>query len=113
MKNCHSERTGCHPERSEGSARSLVRLAILSFAIAACAHQPPSTMSSSGPSGGELSRDEQIRQTLNRLTFGARPGDAAAVRAMGVDQWINLQLSPAKISDASLDAVLAGMETQH
>jgi uncharacterized protein (DUF1800 family) len=31
---------------------------------------------------------------------------------MGVDQWIDLQLTPAKIPDAATDAVLAGMETQ-
>jgi uncharacterized protein (DUF1800 family) len=65
-----------------------------------------------GSAGSELSHDEQVRQTLNRLTFGARPGDAAAVDAMGVDRWIDLQLSPSRISDASTDAVLAGLETQ-
>src|ERR1035437_2988563 len=34
---------------------------------------------------------EQVNHVLNRLTFGARPGDAEAVRAMGVDRWIDLQ----------------------
>jgi uncharacterized protein (DUF1800 family) len=91
-------------------------IAMVSLVIAACAHQAPSaaaTMSSTAPSGGrELTRDEQVRQTLNRLTFGARPGDADVVASMGVDRWIDIQLSPSRVSDATMDAVLAGMETQ-
>ncbi len=38
---------------------------------------------------------------LNRLTFGARPGDLETVMAMGVDRWINAQLNPETISDSS------------
>jgi uncharacterized protein (DUF1800 family) len=51
----------------------------------------------------ELPADQQIVQALNRLTFGPRPGDAQKVRAMGLDKWIELQLHPEKIADASLD----------
>ena len=42
---------------------------------------------------------------LNRLTFGARPGDAEKVRAMGIDKWIDLQLHPERISDPAADAL--------
>src|ERR1051325_5939948 len=55
----------------------------------------------------ELLPDEQVQHVLNRLAFGARPGDAAAVRAMGVDKWIARQLDPEKIDDARASAVLA------
>ncbi len=93
-----------------------LRIALVSLVLAACAHATPSTspeMSPSSRSGpGDLTRDERIRQVLNRLSFGARPGDADAVAAMGVDRWIDAQLSPASISDATADAVLASMETQ-
>ena len=93
-----------------------LRIALVPLVLAACAHQAPSSRPDMSPNArigaGDLTRDEQIRQTLNRLTFGPRPGDAAAVASMGVERWIELQLSPANIPDAAADAVLAGMETQ-
>ena len=48
---------------------------------------------------------------LNRLTFGSRPGDVQQVMAMGVDQWIDLQLHPKKIDDSALDARLEPLRT--
>lgn len=59
--------------------------------------------------------DEQKRavHALNRLTFGARPGDVQQVMATGVDRWIDLQLHPDKISDAGIDARLQPLRTLH
>ena len=54
----------------------------------------------------ELLPDEQVQQVLNRLTFGARPGDAERVRAMGVDNWIDRQLHPERIDDARADSLM-------
>jgi len=51
----------------------------------------------------ELPADQQIIQALNRLTFGARPGDAQKVRAIGLDNWIDQQLHPGKINDDALN----------
>src|SRR5271154_5133267 len=48
---------------------------------------------------------------LNRLTFGPRPGDVQRVMAMGVDQWIDLQLHPKKIDDSALEARLEPLRT--
>jgi uncharacterized protein (DUF1800 family) len=48
---------------------------------------------------------------LNRLTFGPRPGDIQKVVAMGVDQWIDLQLHPDKIADSDIEARLAPFRT--
>lgn len=56
---------------------------------------------------GELLPDEQVQHILNRLAFGARPGDVAAVRAMGVNRWIQQQLRPEAINDARADALTA------
>ena len=50
---------------------------------------------------------------LNRLTFGPRPGDIQKVTAMGVDQWIDLQLHPEKIPDNAIEARLAAFRTLH
>lgn len=58
----------------------------------------------------EQTADQQVQQVLNRLAFGARPGDVARVRAMGVDQWIALQLAPDRIDDRATDTVLASYE---
>ncbi|MGA9557489.1 MAG: DUF1800 family protein, partial [Terriglobales bacterium] len=57
--------------------------------------------------------DDQKRalHALNRLTFGARPGDAERVTQLGVDKWIDLQLHPEKIDDSALDARLASFRT--
>ena len=59
--------------------------------------------------------NEQKRavHALNRLTFGARPGDVQQVMAMGVDRWIDLQLHPEKISDAALQARIEPFRTLH
>jgi uncharacterized protein (DUF1800 family) len=48
---------------------------------------------------------------LNRLTFGARPGDVQSVMAIGVDQWIDLQLHPERIDDRALAAHLEPLRT--
>jgi uncharacterized protein (DUF1800 family) len=48
----------------------------------------------------KLDPDKQIAHVLNRLTFGARPGDAAEVRRLGVDKWIDLQLHPERVPES-------------
>src|SRR5258706_222889 len=52
----------------------------------------------------ELPADQQIIQALNRLTFGAKPGDILKVRAIGLDKWIDQQLQPEKINDDPMNA---------
>src|SRR5207302_8159219 len=48
---------------------------------------------------------------LNRLGFGARPGDVERVKAFGVDNYINAQLFPEKIDDSATEARLQNLET--
>ena len=55
----------------------------------------------------ELPADQQIIQALNRLTFGAKPGDILKVRAIGLDNWIDQQLHPEKINDDALNSFVA------
>jgi uncharacterized protein (DUF1800 family) len=55
----------------------------------------------------ELPADQQIIQALNRLGFGARPGDAQKVRAVGLDKWIDQQLHPDKINDDAMNAFVS------
>jgi uncharacterized protein (DUF1800 family) len=67
---------------------------------------PAPTATAVAVHNGDMLPDEQVQQVLNRLTFGARPGDAEKVRAMGIDKWIDLQLHPERISDASADSLM-------
>ncbi|MEO7998214.1 MAG: DUF1800 domain-containing protein [Gemmatimonadaceae bacterium] len=59
----------------------------------------------------EQTADQQVQHVLSRLAFGARPGDVQAVRDMGVDKWIALQLEPQKINDAAMDSFLKHFPT--
>ena len=47
----------------------------------------------------QISDDDRIRQALNRLTFGPRPGDLEQVKAIGLKKWIGLQLHPERIPE--------------
>ncbi len=55
----------------------------------------------------ELAADQQVIHALNRLTFGARPGDVQRVRSLGLDKWIEQQLRPEQIDDSSLQTFLS------
>jgi uncharacterized protein (DUF1800 family) len=46
-----------------------------------------------------LTEDQRIVHVLNRLGFGARPGDIERVKAIGLENYINQQLNPDKITD--------------
>ncbi len=52
-----------------------------------------------GAHSPNLSKDEQVIHALNRLTFGPRPSDVAAIRKMGLKKWIDLQLHPERIAE--------------
>lgn len=52
----------------------------------------------------EQTADQQVLHALNRLAFGARPGDVQAVRTLGVDRWIAAQLEPRRVADAAGDS---------
>jgi uncharacterized protein (DUF1800 family) len=59
----------------------------------------------------EQTADQQVRHVLNRLAFGARPGDAERVRAMGVDRWIAMQLQPSRIRDTAVERIAGALPT--
>jgi len=59
-----------------------------------------------------LSKDQQILQVVNRLTFGPRPGDIDEIRRLGVDKWLDLQLHPDRIPENPvLEEKLRPLET--
>lgn len=63
------------------------------------------------PADTSAAEQKRAVHALNRLTFGSRPGDVQQVMAMGVDRWIDLQLHPEKIDDATMESRLAVFRT--
>ena len=70
--------------------------------------QTPATLQtrSAGTSKTQLQGDEKILQTLNRFTYGPRPGDLEKLRSVGLNAWFQSQLNPQSIDDSALDARL-------
>src|SRR6266511_1473062 len=58
-----------------------------------------------------LTEEQRILHVLNRLGFGARPGDIERVKAMGLENYINQQLNPEKITDSLADAKTKNLST--
>src|SRR5882757_4796894 len=54
----------------------------------------------------QIQGEQRVLHALNRFTFGPRPGDIAAVQAMGLKRWFEQQLNPASIDDSALEARL-------
>jgi uncharacterized protein (DUF1800 family) len=76
----------------------------------AAAGGPPASAPGKRVSDAPLTEDQKIVHVLNRLGFGPRPGDVARVRAMGLDRYIALQLTPERIDDAAVEARLAPLD---
>jgi uncharacterized protein (DUF1800 family) len=55
----------------------------------------------------QIQGQERVLHALNRFTFGPRPGDVAAVQAMGLKGWFDRQLNPLSIDDSALEERLA------
>src|SRR5437667_7553852 len=51
-----------------------------------------------------LTEDQRILHVLNRLGYGARPGDVERVKTMGIANYINQQLHPESIADPVAEA---------
>ena len=55
----------------------------------------------------ELTEDQAILHSLNRLAYGPRPGDVEHVRDIGLEKWIEQQLNPETIDDSALNQRLS------
>jgi uncharacterized protein (DUF1800 family) len=86
-------------------AAVLSMLALLSstFLLGASAQQKQQALKQ------RLNEDQLILHVLNRLGFGARPGDVERVKAMGVENYIKQQLNPAGIADEVADAKIRNL----
>ena len=81
---------------------SALALLVTSFAaVSGQSMKPKSTAKA-----GKLSEEQRIVHVLNRLGFGARPGDIERVKAIGLEKYIEQQLNPDKIDDSATEAKL-------
>jgi uncharacterized protein (DUF1800 family) len=104
--------------QSRRAARGVLLGAFGIGSLAACASggqttsaDPTRTPSAADVAAREQTADQQVQHVLNRLAFGPRPGDAAAVRSLGVDAWIARQLEPQRIADDATDRFVAQFAT--
>ena len=84
---------------------------ILLLASAFCAQMALGKKKDKPAPPSQMSEQKRAVHALNRLSFGPRPGDVDRVMAMGVDQWIDEQLHPARVDDSALSARLAPLRT--
>ncbi len=60
----------------------------------------PLAVAKAGPAADKkLTPDQKALHVLNRLGFGARPGDVEKVNSMGIEKYIDRQLNPSSIDD--------------
>ena len=82
-------------------------LCVTPFASAQSAAAARATAAKAGYRSTQLHGDARILHALNRFTFGPRPGDLEAARAMGLEKWFDQQLHPASLDETAFDARLA------
>jgi uncharacterized protein (DUF1800 family) len=61
--------------------------------------------------GARLNDEQRIMHVLNRLGFGARPGDIERVKALGIQKYIEQQLNPDGISDEVAEAKVRNLSS--
>ncbi|MDX6484736.1 MAG: hypothetical protein QOE95_2509 [Gaiellaceae bacterium] len=83
----------------------LALAAVLSNALLAASAQTVARKQS------RLTEEQRAVHVLNRLAFGARPGDVERVLKVGVENYIEQQLNPSKVDDAALASKLERLPT--
>jgi uncharacterized protein (DUF1800 family) len=110
---------GCHLDRLGGShAAFALSVALVAIAASfAAGAKPPKSTPKTNPAqyaafAEPLNDEEQIRHALNRLTFGARPGDVTEVEHMGLRNWLDLEMHPERAPEnPALNTLLQPFES--
>jgi uncharacterized protein (DUF1800 family) len=98
--------------RRAGAILCLTALLAGTFAVGIDAQSMNRSMKAADTKrAAKLTEDQRILHVLNRLGFGARPGDVERVKGMGIDKYINQQLWPEKIDESASEAKLQNLET--
>ncbi len=101
----------------------LLRVALLGAAtLTGAAHAAPAKPAAPSANAMEqpdagwqkpLTGDAKILHALNRLTFGPRPGDVAAVEQQGLNRWIHQQINASSLDDSALEKELRALTLLH
>jgi uncharacterized protein (DUF1800 family) len=81
--------------------------------LSAC-HAPAAYVATPSPARvppTALAPEEQIAHVLNRLAYGPSPQDVQAIHQLGLQAWIDGQLSPASIPDDAVEARVQSFRT--
>lgn len=95
--------SGSSSAPSDRLFRRLVVTSLCATALAGSALAGPFRHKSKPP---QVQGPDRVLHALDRLTFGPRPGETAAVEKMGLSRWFELQLRPETISDSTLQTRL-------
>ena len=79
--------------------RALVSFVAVMLAVLPAATKKPEAAASDQPFRTALSKEQRLTYAVERLSFGARPGDLDRVRQLGVDRWIDDQLHPERFAE--------------
>ncbi len=98
-------------ERFPPLGARMVAAGALALAVAACSRSSatvvPEPVLPARDEPRELAVDQQARHAFDRLTYGARPGEAAVVLHEGLDHWLLRQLTPENWPDHGGNSALA------
>src|SRR5262245_53003749 len=61
----------------------------------------------------KLTEEQKVAHLLDRVTFGARPGDVERVMKLGWEKYLDEQLRPERISDQAVEQRLKNIESIH
>ncbi|MDI6100003.1 DUF1800 domain-containing protein [Actinoplanes sp. NEAU-A12] len=89
--------------------RTVLAGSVATAALAATGLAVEAPAAAAAPAAGSLAAglgNDPIAHLLRRATFGATPESYAEAANLGVAGWLDRQLDPARISDATCDAVL-------
>ncbi|MEA2207138.1 MAG: hypothetical protein QOE77_3914 [Blastocatellia bacterium] len=107
MKSQNSVLTYGRNQTASGAIALIATLALLSstLSLGVSAQQKTSAEKT------QLKDEQRILHVLNRLGFGARPGDVERVKAIGIEKYIAQQLEPTKLDDAVAEAKVQNLES--
>ncbi|HKR58200.1 MAG TPA: DUF1800 family protein, partial [Pyrinomonadaceae bacterium] len=97
-------------QRGRSITALIALIAFLSTSFASFSHASHASIDQKSKSE-KLSEEQRIAHVLNRMGFGARPGDVERVKALGLQKYIEQQLTPSQISDEVAEAKVKNLST--
>lgn len=88
----------------------LFRRCVAIFALSALVSPIFASTTDTRSGNKPLTEDQKIIHVLNRLGFGARPGDVERVKQIGLDKYIDQQLNPSSINDSAAESKVKSLE---